>query len=319
MRALTEFTSGELLALPFDMSLVRVLDGFDGPLISECVTTRGETLIRYWVDGEIGCDRHLILQVEPRWVFELFVHNVPLIELFRNAGLGMVFVEECIAVHDTKYFWCRVSDLPEEYLPQPEARLDGSLPSLFEIQEFYLGRNAGGGTIQKAARAFRRAQTVLSLFGKGGDPKGVRIEGKLNNGWVFGNLYERLRRADAVESAEVMSYAAASPGFLRMTCDERLRGLVNDSLAIVRSQWGKVFALNKDLGAWVNGHEGRMTDKTAKFRFVELSKLIGIEGDVLLDHCSGLVHAVKALRSYLNRLIELDRMSQNDEAVFIEK
>jgi len=101
--------------------LIKVSDliYFDGPLLSHCMSCKGENYLFYWVDIDETFNRWLVLRTDILTIQQYLDKKITLHSVLSNPNDGflyMVDIDSDAVYHNTKAI--QVNDLPEDYLPE---------------------------------------------------------------------------------------------------------------------------------------------------------------------------------------------------------
>lgn len=304
MRPPEEFTAISLGSrLPIDLELVRDIEEFDGPLLSEFRSADGETFLYYWCDCSETTNRWLVVRTPPQDLFRYLVGRSSLRSLIRDCRDGFLYVVDVDGDAAILAAWFAYADkLPESYLPGPGScrQLGAGIDPHF--QDVYVDQKWDYEQVAEYPRSYLQAYAFHTAFGQGGDPGTLSVHYRLTSGWIFHTLYERMRtNAPPQLRASLEAVAFASPGYLRFRVDPVIAEGVREAVARYLVHRPELREAADDLRYWTNGHRD-LDEADASALIRQTAETVGVDGLALLRHIDTPENAGKALISYLGRL-----------------
>lgn len=199
------------------MHWCRHLQYFEGPLLSEFQTPRGERFLFCWCDSDDTCNRWLVMRVEQREIQRLTSGLIGLRSLITEAlPEKYVFVVDVDSAGE--YQAVRLTELaevPANYLPQTDETLDSDIFPAQERTHFPLILS-GDWDLEDANTAPRRFMDAYSLIALAQKPVRQRPL-PWKGGYSGYNFYNAVRAELGVQqspSVEAMKFA--SPGYVKV-------------------------------------------------------------------------------------------------------
>jgi hypothetical protein len=320
----TSFGATALADFPFSLTVVRDLEEYEGPLLIEMKSSKGETFLQHWCDRYGSLDRWLVVRTPPAEVTRYLVGLVGLRDVITACRDPFVYLLDVArgGVVERSFLLSPFA-LPEEYLPEPDVRHEARLtrPSAADryFQDMYVDDDWGYYQVSEYPRKYIQAYSVHALFGVSGDPANVgEIGYRLTQGFVFGTLFTNLGASIRPEKqASLEAVSVASPGFIRFKVDPDIAASVRAAVSNYKVARDRVSEGNYLLGRWVNGHEPTMTEELVRKHVADVSSVLGINSEVLLHRTDTLHTAVKTLRSYVTRISFLATKDAEGTAMFV--
>lgn len=126
--------------LPRALKVVRELEAFEGPILSELSADGGGSYLEKWCSKDESKTRTLIVRTEQRAVVEYLAGRMTMLRLLMGPSDGVGFVvdrqndDQIVAV-----YLQQLSQLPPGYLPKPTALHDSSLrPDWTKVPQSFL-------------------------------------------------------------------------------------------------------------------------------------------------------------------------------------
>lgn len=215
-----ELDGVDLPSLPISgLKHVRDLVYFDGPLLSQYAHSNGDDYLHYWCDCDNDANRWMVLRVSEASVLRLVNRLVP---------LDYVIPKEC--KDDFVYFFDQgpdgeikevklvaASKIPEEYVPEPGAYLEGIEPRRDERSYSVLVE--GGWSVRALGdfpKLFAKVYSILYVLNV------LRLSRLEDYPWRGGFSYMHFFNwtAEQIPSEDrprVSAMQYASPGFMRFS------------------------------------------------------------------------------------------------------
>jgi hypothetical protein len=291
--------ASRLKNLPVDLTLVRVLEEFDGPLLAEFQNeSTGDKFLYYWCDRDGAITRWMVVRTPTQDLAQYFVNAVNLRDLILKCRDGFVYFLDLDNENRVRSaYYMAVDLLPDEYVPTEQSHYDPSLPINENQQDVFLREDWDSQAIAaEYPRKYVQAYTFSALFGRHGKHDFVAITYKLIGGYVFHTMF-----ASLIEYVQPEKRASLAPSLA-----SDLRQAVVSYLTSRQSIEADAYLLFR----WSNDRE-KMTVSTATNVFVNLCERIGLNGEALLNHSDTIHTAIRALRSYLRRVEYLGLKDQD--------
>src|SRR5689334_21676043 len=116
MKKLDELRAVPLQRLPVELEIVRDLEEFDGPLLSEFRSPEGDTFLYYWCDCDEQANRWLVVRTPKQDLFRYLVGRISLRRLIRECRDGFLYavdLDDDAAVVSAWFLYAE--SIPENY------------------------------------------------------------------------------------------------------------------------------------------------------------------------------------------------------------
>lgn len=310
--------------LPVKLNHVRDLEFFEGPLLSEFKSSRGDTFVFYWCDSDQETNRWLVIRTPKSQLLRYLVRRSDLLELIDNCPDQTAYVVDIDSSFAHKSIWfANVQDIPADYKPTAGAKFDLSSQQSTngrQYQDVALDENAGLEKVSIYPRKYLQAYSFLTAFGPSGDAKKLKINLNLTKGFVFGTLYNQVQlHAGQSKKATLSEVAYASPGYLRFTVDPSVAAEVRGSIAAYIEHSVRVLELIKLLTAWANENKVAkdITESKATEFVKRLGSSLGFNSGELVQRSETVRIAAKAAVSYARRVKFLAEDEASGEALLV--
>lgn len=295
--------------LPVKLKHVRDLEAFEGPLLSEFKSSKGDTFVYYWCDNDAETNRWLVIRTPKSQLLRYLVRRTDLLDLVDNCPDQTAYVVDIDSSFAHKTVWfANVEDIPADYKPSAGAKFD--LDSQVhangkQFQDVALDEHAGLEKVSEYPRKYLQAYGFLSAFGPSGDAKNLKIHLNLTSGFVFGTLFKQVQaNAAPAKRAHLTEVAYASPGYLRFTVEPTIAAAVRESIAAYIKNTTRVRELIKTLTSWSN--ESKATKDVTETKAAGLVRSLGtslrFNGGDLVQRSASVRIAAKAAVSYARRV-----------------
>jgi hypothetical protein len=307
-----------LARLPVELEFVRDLEEFDGPLLSEFRSSKGDTFLYYWCDCNEKANRWLVVRAPRQDLFRYLVGRVTLRSLIRECRDRFLYVVDLDGDATVLSAWfVYAENIPENYLPrhdsvpQPGAGIEPGFQDVSIDQDW---------DYEQYPRKFLQAYSFHTAFGRGGNPKALDIDYRLTTGWIFDTLYRKIEtNVPPAHRASLEAVSFASPGYLRFRVDPMIAEGLRNAVARYLDHRSELRRGIEELRSWTNRHEPDNDDDEAAMRRLieQISGSLGIDGAALLSHIDTAKNAAKALSSYFARIEFLARNQVEQTAMLV--
>lgn len=119
---MNEILGTKILELPLeDLKWQRDLIYFEGPLLSEYLSSRNETYLKYWCDCDSNYNRWMYFKIKEQDRLRLVLGEKSLYDAIVNQPDSFVFIaDEGEIQEQRRYSMAKISELPDSYLPCEE-------------------------------------------------------------------------------------------------------------------------------------------------------------------------------------------------------
>lgn len=224
-----------------DLTFVRDIEAFDGPILSEYRGSRGGRYLEKWCarDAAARITRTLLVRTEQRPVAEYLAGRLSMLDLFMGPSDGVGFIIDRVADDVQAVYLVALQGLPEKYLPKPTAMHDPSLRPEWEStpQDFLLGERWNARLLADIERLYQDT----AAFAVATDPDtDVHVPPDVfayvfDGGWVHTHAFRRIRGAvpDALRSTSA-GVSANSPGVLSIDAPSGVATRLAKAIAALR-------------------------------------------------------------------------------------
>jgi hypothetical protein len=204
-----------------ELTLIRVLEEYEGPILSEYKATTGGLYVEAWCDTDGTFNRFLLVRTEQRAIAEYMGGRISMLQLFNEYSDGGGFLLDKLEGKIVASHSVRFSELPSEYLPKPEARHDEELrPSWVTVpQNFLIEENWDAVLLGKIETDYQNVAgfAYFTMMGKQRKLPTTVFDYEYNGGYVVGTLFRKIRDSIPQDNkAKSVGVNAASPGVLTL-------------------------------------------------------------------------------------------------------
>jgi hypothetical protein len=303
MKAPSDFGAVKLERMPVDLTFVRDLEEFDGPLLSEFKSAEGETFLYHWCDCNAQSNRWLVVRTPRQDLYAYLVGQVTLRKLIRDCRDRFLYVLDIGGDAETLAAWFAQADrIPEVYLPTPQSkrRVEDTVESGF--QDVYVGEKWDYEQVTAYPRRYLQTYSFHTAFGAGGDPKTLTVNYHLTKGFVFHTLFEKMRtNAPTQLRASLEAVSFASPGYLRFTVAPAVATGVRDAVSRYLQHAATIHSDVETIRDWSNARI-KLSEATIEQIILRITELVGVDGKAVIRHVDQLGHAAKLVAAYFGRL-----------------
>lgn len=302
-----------LQQLPLALEHVRDLEEYDGPLLSEFRSDKGETYLYKWCDSDEHSNRWIILRAPPAQLFPYLLRKATLRQLVLDCLDRAVYLVDLDNEANVSTVWFGgVDRLPPDYVPSPESHFSGELSSVAEgsFQDVFVGSSWNyEKSLAAYPRKYLQAYAFLTLFGKKAKPVASRALAStydLTGGWVFHHIFEKMRSEMPFEKrGKLVAAAMASPGYLRFEVHPDVADDLRTAVRQFISNRAKVRSEYRQLVEWSNATgalKNRIPDNVAKGLVLSLCAELRVNGENVLRQSDNLRQSAKIVASYFRRI-----------------
>ncbi|MFT3921024.1 MAG: hypothetical protein QM778_00680 [Myxococcales bacterium] len=307
MNALPPQRFTRITHLPVDLTHVRDLDEFDGPLLSEFRSSKGETYLYKWCDSSAEANRWMVVRTPPAQLLPYLLGKVTLRTVIEKCLDQFVYLVDMDGNADAlATYYGLVADVPPSYLPSAKSYFVAA-SDVFTggpIQDVYVGESWDyQEQLSLYPRKYLQAHAFLSLFGSEADLSAVRdlrLNYNLKGGWVFHHVFEKMK-GSAATRGRLIAAGVASPGYLRFEVDPRVASQIRTSVHQYLQQGSKLRPIFNLLVEWSNGHV-QVSDDAIKSDLLVLCETLCVNTGQVLAQADDLEQAVKIVTSYVRRI-----------------
>lgn len=305
-----------LVRLPVELTFVRDLEEFDGPLLSEFRSANGDTFLYYWCDCNEKANRWLVVRAPRQDLFRYLVGRTALRSLIRECRdrfLYVVDLDETATVLSAWFVYAE--NVPENYLPRHDSVPRPGTGVEPGFQDVSIDQ---AWDYEQYPRKFLQAYSFHTAFGRGGSSEALEIDYRLTTGWIFDTFYKKIdATVEPTHRASLEAVSFASPGYLRFRVDPMIAEGLRNAVARYLARRSELRRGIEELRSWTNRHEPDDEDEAAMIKLIEqISESLGIDGAALLSHIDTAKNAGKALSSYFTR-IEFLALNQVEQTAML--
>jgi len=243
----TEFRS-ELRELTF----VRVLEYFEGDILSEYKAARGNGLyLEKWCDREGQINRWLVVRSDHRALAEYLAGKISMYTLMTCGSDGGGFIVDRQNGTNISVFAIRLNNLPPKYMPDEDAFHDEELRPVWAKtpQSFLVGDNWDAEMFAKVEKKYLEVAsfTYFSKFSPSKKLPPSILSYYYDGGFAVGTAYRTMRGSVPRESrVNSVGVFASSPGVLTLEAPAMIANHIAATLSQLKNH-GQVF---KQLHQW---------------------------------------------------------------------
>ncbi|TGN11616.1 hypothetical protein [Leptospira bandrabouensis] len=210
----------KLDSLPRELKFKRVLEEFDGDLLTQYQAEKGGTYIEKWCtrDKDSSTDRYLIVRTEPRAISEYLAERISMLDLLYASSDGYGFLIDRKDSNIECIYFIQLDRLPSEYLPLESAFHDKSLRPEWEMipQDFLINNNAWDTNLfNKVERRYMEVLAFLFFTEKAKKMPAKIFQYIHDGGFSVMHSFNKLRiEVPSINRAKSVGVFANSPGLL---------------------------------------------------------------------------------------------------------
>jgi len=303
---ITQCAASKMTGLPVTLTHVRTLQSFDGPLLAEFRSERGDPYLYYWCDRADDIDRWMVLRTLPQDLARYLLRLASLREVITKSPERYMFLVDLDRDdREQASYLVKVESLPEQYLPTEESFFDAAAESESGKQELFVGEHWGPEQVTESPRRYQNVYDFIALLGRHGSARRLpTITYNLTQGFVFYTLFEKFHEWVVPEKeGNLRGLAFASPGYIRFDVQPTIAADVRR--AVERYAVGRetVDSTSRALRDWAAGKEKKgMSQNAALELLADLCRRLDINYRNLMEHVDMPHTAIKLVRSYVSKL-----------------
>jgi hypothetical protein len=233
----------KLPRLPRLLELVRHLEVFDGPILSEKrAVGAGALYLEKWCARDATTERTLLVRTEARAVAEYMARRMSLLDLLTKPSDGVGFILDTAGGTLVAIYMVELTTLPPRYLPQPTAMHDEGLRPNWTTapQNFLLGEDWDGSVIAEVERLYLDV-FAFNFFAaeQEGDRRVPRrvLQYHYDGGFPVMHAFRQMREAVPPTSrARATGINVNSPGVLTIDAPADVADVVVTALRVVAEE-----------------------------------------------------------------------------------
>lgn len=208
-----------LPSLPRNFRVVRDLEVFEGPLLSQLQAPEGGAYIEKWCTRDGGVDRSVIVRSDQRAVAQYLARRMTLLDLLSKPSDGIGFLVDRRRNETTRVSLVAVSELPTKYLPTSTAIHDESLrPAWQVVPQYFLVDANWNARLLARVESWYLDVAAFSYFTAEDSDRALSpwvLAYHYRGGYAFGHTYKHVRglMPEALRARSV-GVSASSPGVL---------------------------------------------------------------------------------------------------------
>lgn len=206
--------------LPRELTFVRVLEEFEGDILTEFRATNGSGLyLEKWCARDGTKNRYLLVRTELRSVAEYLGRRISMLQLLNGSSDGGGFIVDKDGGKVAAVFAVRLDSLPDGYLPKPSAFHDEGLrPTWRSVpQSFLLDTQWDAKLLATIERRYLDVFGFVYLTKPNANRKlpAITLSYDYDGGYPLMHTFNRIRFAPpAADRARAVGVSANSPGVL---------------------------------------------------------------------------------------------------------
>jgi hypothetical protein len=203
--------------LPRPLTLVRDLEEFEGPILSELRASEGGVFLEKWCARDEHVTRTLIVRSDQRVVAQYLAGRVSMHALLVQYSDGVGFIVDKSGDETRAVYIAHVPALPEKYLPSPSAFHDETLRPEWALtpQNFLLDTRWNGKLLADIERLYLNAYAFEFFMSEnaGISPPPHILDFVYNGGFSYMHAFRALRgEIPPTHRARAAGVSANSPG-----------------------------------------------------------------------------------------------------------
>ena len=206
--------------MPKELHYSRVLEYFEGDLLTEYRVDSGGFYIEKWCDFSDGLNRYLVVKSDMRSIAEYLARKITMTALLNNNSDGFGFIIDRDAMNETvAVYRVLLENLNSKYLPNRDALHNTKLqPDWDDVPMSYLVNEEWDARLfadlEKKITTAAGFAYYTNIDNDRTLPQNV-LNYLYDSGWSYGKYNDRLQLAiPPEERAETVGLQAASPGVL---------------------------------------------------------------------------------------------------------
>jgi hypothetical protein len=304
-------TGQALEKLPLgDLIWSRDIIYFDGPLLSEFKTSRGDIFWFLWCDASDDYNRWLLFRVSPLEIANYAAKKVSLLELVKASRDGFVY----IADYDSELIQrnvcrCVIEHVPTSYLPADQSYFDESLSPIdgARRRDIIIERQWDFSDLIEFPKAYRDAYTVVHTYTLG--RRSVRTQSMDYNirggrGWVTRHALNRLATGIPIsERPSLDSVQFASPGVITVEVDPDAADSIAQVVDTFHDKGHELTRLYRM--AYTMTHSKEYDLDTLSETVSSLCSLLALDYDAIRRDCKETINAADLILAFYRRFEKL--------------
>jgi hypothetical protein len=291
--------------LPFELTHVRDIVEYEGPLVSEFQNDKGEPYIYHFCEASDERSRWLVVRAQRTELVRYEAGNVSLRQLLKGCPEQLAWMLDIDSDGITRGVYAMpIAHVPEQYFPPSDQLV--VVGDAGSRQSLLLDGANGYDLVSYLPRQYLQPYGFAALFGPHGDATALGVLGKLdhNCGWVFHNVFEnRLRFGNYKARATVRSMEFSSPGYLTFN----VNAVVADDLRYIVRLYihggGELRKAARRLQKWSNSK--RRDSIEGKALLFDVCEQLELNFGELRKHTQELADTAKLLSAFVTRLHKL--------------
>lgn len=302
--------------LPRQVTLVRELEYFEGPILSQYRAAHGGSVyIEKWCARDGGVSRFLLVRSEPRAIAEFLGTRITMLKLLTESSDGIGFLIDRRRGDTLGVYVVALDSLPKSYLPKPTRMHDESLRPEWDTvpQDYLLDEQWDAKQLATIERHYLNAAGFAYLTKPDTDrvlPWRV-LTFTYDGGYPVMHAFNSIR-ANVPEDARARSVgvSANSPGVLSLEAPAETAGQLREALkALPRSL---VHYHNVHEWSKLNPDQAEDIPRTARAHVEALCGALGVDARKLFpaaaangDDIESLLVAGKLIAAYYRVLLRV--------------
>lgn len=224
--------SGQILqTLPLgDLSWKRDLLYFEGPLLSEFISDKGEVYLKYWCDCDESYNRWMLFKIKEQDRLRLVLGEKSLYEVIKEQPDCFVFISD-EGDTDDKYTLLESTNIPSEYLPSETAYLD--------IEDYTEDENITSlvfedqWDFEELKNVYRKLTQIYDFtFVSNKQPQRLGVSMPWQGGFSAVHFYNKIKELIPMTSnGRLNAIHYASPGYMKMNMDSDIANIAIKSIS----------------------------------------------------------------------------------------
>lgn len=308
-----------------ELIFIKDLQYYEGTLLAEYQTNKGDTYVFHWCDCSDTLNRWLVVRISKRSLLKFESGLLSLYDLLYTDSLDETYhlLDMDTNQEIKKCYLVQQEFLENEYLPEENT---------FIIPELIVDENENSYPVlinkdwktEDLASFPRKFIDVCLLIKTYKSKVEITNDGKWDGGLSSQAFYNKLRRENYDLRIKAIQYA--SPGYIQFSTERELGLLVKKNIDSYIENSGKVDTVFKMLEKYISNHE--LNNKKSEIFIDEHRNFFQEEGENLMQYFyepswSWIVKisedefkAIKTAMSFYRRILFLSKRVLEDKAIF---
>ncbi len=319
----TTFGASLIETPDLELTHVRDIEEYEGPLLSEFRSKSGDTFLYHWADCDrgAGVTRWVVVRTPRQDLNQYLVRAITLRDVILRCHDQFVYLFDTDAdEHVCASYFVRTAQLATDYVPGADSYYSArfGVAVAARHQDVFVNADWGYEDVSGYPRKYLQTYAFHAIFGRAGDATGLAaIRYRLTKGWIFHSLFNTLREyIPAPLRASLAEVAVASPGYIRFDVNPAVAESVREAVASFTANQEEIAGVARVLRRWSNGREP-MSDARVRNSIIGICERMELNTEALLSRSRSRKYAVKALMSYLGKVAFLAKRDTEGTAMLV--